>query len=51
MSISIAALLADVGYQSNWSEILSAGFMRNAFVGGSLVALASVAARSRACFL
>ena len=41
MSISIAALLADVGYQSNWSEILSAGFMRNAFVGGSLVALAS----------
>ena len=41
MSISIAALLADVGYQSNWGEILSAGFMRNAFVGGSLVALAS----------
>jgi zinc/manganese transport system permease protein len=34
-------LVADVGYQSNWTEVLRAGFMRNAFVGGSLVAIAS----------
>lgn len=35
------SLLADVGYQSNWIEVLQAGFMRNAFIGGTLVALAS----------
>ena len=29
-------LLADVGYQSNWTEVLQAGFMRNAFIGGTL---------------
>lgn len=34
-------VLADVGYQSNWMEVLRAGFMRNAFVGGTLVAIAS----------
>ena len=33
--------LADVGYQSNWLEVLRAGFMRDAFVGGTLVAIAS----------
>jgi zinc/manganese transport system permease protein len=34
-------LLADVGYQSNWFDTLQANFMRNAFVGGTLVAIAS----------
>ncbi len=34
-------VLADVGYQSNWLEVLRAGFMRNAFIGGTLVAIAS----------
>ncbi|MFZ4583851.1 MAG: metal ABC transporter permease [Acidimicrobiia bacterium] len=34
-------VLAEVGYQSNWTEVLQAGFMRNAFVGGTLVAIAS----------
>jgi zinc/manganese transport system permease protein len=34
-------LLADVGYQSNWADVLRAGFMRDAFVGGTLVAIAS----------
>ncbi len=34
-------LLADVGYQTNWFDTLQANFMRNAFVGGTLVAIAS----------
>ena len=34
-------ILADVGYQSNWTEVLGSGFMRNAFIGGTLVAIAS----------
>ena len=34
-------MLADVAYQSDWIEILQAHFMRNAIVGGTLVALAS----------
>jgi zinc/manganese transport system permease protein len=34
-------VLADVGYQSNWLEVLRTGFMRNAFIGGTLVAVAS----------
>lgn len=34
-------VLADVGYQSNWVEVLRAEFMRNAFIGGTLVAIAS----------
>lgn len=34
-------VLADVGYQSNWIDILQADFMRNALVGGTLVALVS----------
>jgi len=33
--------LADIGYQSNWPEVLRAGFMRDAFIGGTLVAIAS----------
>ncbi len=36
----MTALLAEIGYQSNWVEILGAPFMRNAFIGGALVALA-----------
>lgn len=34
-------VLADIGYQSDWAEILGTNFMRNAFLGGTLVALAS----------
>ena len=34
-------LLADVGFQSNWFDTLQANFMRNAFIGGTLVAIAS----------
>jgi zinc/manganese transport system permease protein len=34
-------LLADVGYQSAWFDTLQANFMRNAFIGGTLVAIAS----------
>lgn len=32
-------LLADVGYQSNWLDTLQANFVRNAFLGGTLVAV------------
>ena len=38
---AVIHLLADVGYQSNWFDVLQADFMRNAFVGGTLVAIAS----------
>ncbi|HTN79409.1 MAG TPA: metal ABC transporter permease [Acidimicrobiales bacterium] len=31
----------DAGYQSDWFDILQATFMRHAFIGGSLVALAA----------
>lgn len=34
-------ILADVGYQSNWTDILQANFIRNAYEGGTLVAIAS----------
>ena len=34
-------VVADVGYQSNWIDILQADFMRNALIGGTLVALVS----------
>jgi zinc/manganese transport system permease protein len=37
----VVRILADVGYQSNWTEVLRAGFMRNAYLGGTLVAIAS----------
>jgi zinc/manganese transport system permease protein len=30
-----------IGYESNWLDVLTSGFMRNAIVGGTLVALAS----------
>jgi len=35
------ALLGAVGYQSTWPDIVTAGFMRNAFIGGLLVAVAA----------
>ena len=34
-------LLAGIGYQQNWIDVLGATFMRHAFIGGTLVALAS----------
>ena len=34
-------IFADAGYQSDWWDILQTPFMRHAFVGGSLVALAA----------
>ena len=34
-------VLADAGYQSDWIDILQTSFMRHAFIGGSLVALAA----------
>jgi zinc/manganese transport system permease protein len=37
----IASVLAEAGYQSNWIEVLGSGFMRNAFIGGALVAIAA----------
>jgi len=33
--------IADAGYQSDWFDILQTQFMRHAFVGGSLVAIAA----------
>lgn len=35
------ALLASVGYQSNWVDVLQAEFMRNAMLGGATVAIAA----------
>jgi zinc/manganese transport system permease protein len=34
-------LIGRVGYQSNWIDILQSAFMRHAFVGGTLVAVAA----------
>lgn len=34
-------LIAATGYQSNWLEVLQTAFMRNAFIGGVLVAVAA----------
>lgn len=36
-----AVVVARIGYQSNWVDVLSAGFMRNAIIGGLLVAVAA----------
>jgi zinc/manganese transport system permease protein len=36
-----AAALASVGYQANWVDVLQAEFMRNAMIGGALVAIAA----------
>lgn len=35
------ATLASVGYQANWWDVLQAEFMRNALIGGALVAVAA----------
>lgn len=35
------AVLAEVGYQADWLEILRTDFMRNALIGGTIVALAA----------
>jgi zinc/manganese transport system permease protein len=37
----LTGLLAEVGYQSDWFDILQTSFMRNALIGGTLVAIAS----------
>lgn len=34
-------MIAEIAYQDNWIDILSTNFMRNAFLGGTLVALAA----------
>ncbi len=34
-------VLADVGYQSDWTSVMSASFMRHALIAGTLVALAA----------
>ena len=34
-------VLARIGYQPNWPDVFSAGFMRSAMIGGVLVALAA----------
>ena len=39
--MTVHALLADVAYQPDWLDVLRSDFMRNAFLGGSLVAIAS----------
>ena len=37
----MATSLVALGYQHNWWQILTSGFMRNALVGGTIVALAA----------
>ncbi|WP_409328448.1 metal ABC transporter permease [Trujillonella humicola] len=37
----MSALAASVQFQSNWWDVLQTGFMRNALLGGSLVAIAA----------
>jgi zinc/manganese transport system permease protein len=39
--MAVAPVLAAVGYQANWVEVVSAGFMRAAFAGGALVAVSA----------
>ena len=39
--MNLAAHIADVSFQSDWLDVLRTTFMRHAFLGGSLVALAS----------
>lgn len=41
MNVSLASLLAEVGYQPGWFDVLTAPFMRNALLAGTLVALAA----------
>lgn len=37
----MGALLAEIGFQANWFEILTSDFMGHAFVGGTIVAVVS----------
>jgi zinc/manganese transport system permease protein len=39
--LNAAVVVARIGYQSNWVDILNASFMRSAMIGGVLVALAA----------
>jgi zinc/manganese transport system permease protein len=39
--MSAALVVAKIGYQSNWVDILNASFMRSAMIGGVLVAVAA----------
>jgi zinc/manganese transport system permease protein len=39
--MTVLPLVADIAYQTDWVDVLRSDFMRNAFVGGSLVAIAS----------
>ena len=41
MAQSFSATVLAVGYQDNWDQILTSAFMRNALIGGTLVALAA----------
>jgi len=41
MAQSFSATVLAVGYQDNWGQILTSAFMRNALIGGTLVALAA----------
>ena len=41
MAQSFSATILAVGYQDNWGQILTSAFMRNALIGGTLVALAA----------
>lgn len=41
MSMSVFAVLARIGYQEDWAEVLRASFMQRAFVAGVLVAIAA----------
>ena len=38
---SLGSVLAEVGYQAGWLDVLSTSFMRNAFLAGTLVAVAA----------
>jgi zinc/manganese transport system permease protein len=39
--VNVLVLVADVAYQPDWLDVLRSDFMRNALIGGSLVAIAS----------
>jgi zinc/manganese transport system permease protein len=39
--VNTHGLLAEITFQSNWVQVLQAPFMRNAIIGGSIVALVS----------
>lgn len=41
MRVAVLSVLAEVGYQPGWFDVLTAPFMRNALLAGTLVALAA----------